>query len=239
MDEEVTAWTTQLAQSNGDKGLIAPVTVADVDGDDVRDFVINFFGGEVRVVSGADLSELWSTSFEGEESNQTPAIARIGEGDLGVVVTHNVGVFPQYTAVNHRLLDASTGEELEEWNESLGFASSPLAIDVNDDGVDELFLGATTFGGGETKSSYLIYDVAADSTTRFEYDFAMVSTPLAFASDANGRFELAMVGFAAAPEEPFPEWSFQRRFVAAGAPEALSWGGYLGTCANGLYPCVR
>jgi outer membrane protein assembly factor BamB len=239
MDEEVTAWSTQIGESSGGKGLIAPVTIADVDGDDVRDFIINFFGGEVRAVSGADLSEIWSTSFEGEESNQTPAIAKIGEGELGVAVTHNVGVFPQYTAVNHRLLDASTGEVLEEWNESLGFASSPLAIDINDDGIDEILLGATTFGGGQTTSSYLVHDVAADSTTRFDLDFAMVSTPLAFASDADGRFELAMVGFAAASGEAFPEWSFQRRYLAGESPDEWTWGAYLGTCENGLFPCER
>src|SRR5690606_2991982 len=158
----------------------------------------------VGMLEGPSFDEGWSVDHPGEESAMSAAFVRLGENRAGLLVSHNVGAYPDFESTVHRLLDGSDGSELGRWSSSLPYASSPLAVDMNGDGVDELIMGSTTVIDLVPRAELRIFDVAREELRVFELPFAMGATPLAHVAEGHDRLELALVGFRRneAPTEP-------------------------------------
>ena len=234
-------WATEVVAGTRDRGVIAPPLVVDADGDGTLDLVVVDFGGRVVVLDGGDLAdELWSVAFAGEESNVAAGVARLGEGRLGLMLTHNTGVFPMYTGSTHRLFELADGTPLDSWGSSLPFAFSPLAVDLTGDGVDAWIAGSTSVFAPSVASEVRVVDTVTQVRRTFTFPFGMAATPLVHVAPGHDQLELALVGFTMDPDDFManpPSWLFRRVALGASAPASITWGAYLGTCGDGRLEC--
>lgn len=231
------SWGTELVSSAGGKGVIAPVTIVDLNADGELDVVVAEFGGRVRVLHGPLFVEAWHVDFEGEETYGTPVPVRMADGSYALAFTHNVGVFPFYTGTVHRVLRASDGALLMRVDSTVGgFSSSPLAVDLDGDGNDEVIVGTTYVLAPPLMAEIQILDVARETAETYELPFAMGVTPLVHVAEGSDQLELVFVGFDRPSGEP-PSYRFQRVALGARAPAHITWGGYMGNCGTGRADC--
>lgn len=228
-------WAIELVVGNDDKGFISPAAIADLDQDGVDEIIGASFGGEVTVLSGSDLSVVWDETFPGSETFQTPGVARLAASEFAVILTHNVGVYPAYDKVQHRVLDGATGAELYEVEGTRNFAASPLAVDLNGDGADEvLFFESGGFGLPDGSSIHL-YDPTADAGYDISYGFSFVATPLIFVARGHEQAELVVVSFTR--QLSVNTWALRRLVLRAEINPLEGWIQYLGLCGDGRYQC--
>jgi hypothetical protein len=76
----------------------------------------------------------------------SPAIARAGARNLVVAFARQTGIFPTIASTDLLILDGSTGALRLSAGGVDGLAGSPIAVDLNGDGFDEIILD----GGAKT-----------------------------------------------------------------------------------------
>ena len=219
------------------KGAIAPPSLADLDGDGVLDLVAVPFDGRIIALSGRTLAPLWS--FEApvdEETQSSPAIGDFdGDGDLDVVQVEQEGIFPQWTASVIRVFDGGTGAQL--WERRMVrdlLPASPLAVDLDADGRDEILItqsDAGLFRGATSRSRMQAVHVEeARIDTLAETDGFNSGAGLVADADRDGLLEW-FVPLRQAGERG----SLVRIDLKAPVPGRIAWGGYLGTRHDGAY----
>jgi outer membrane protein assembly factor BamB len=231
-------WGRELTKGSSGKGVIAPTAIADLDGDGELDLAVVDFGGRVSLLVGPDFSEAWHVDFEGEEAYATAAPLRRNDGSYAIAVSHNLGAFPSYTKTTHRLLRAVDGALLESFESPLPFSPSPLAVDLDGDGSDELIAAASSIMAEPLTTELLVFDLEREALELFELPFAMFATPLVHVAEGHDQLELVFAGFQATGPWPSPLDYLMRR-VALGAtrPASVTWGAYMGNCGTGRADC--
>lgn len=224
----------ELIVSERNRGLVAPPSLADLDGDGALDLIAAPFDARLVVISGATQETVWTHPQSDEETNNTPAIGDLdGDGDLDIAhITHS-GVFPAWTGSTIRVFDATSGVMTFERSVApLLILTSPIAIDHNDDGKDELLFVTSDpsyFRGGPGGLSLISLDVAADSQDVLHQE-AGLSASTGWAGDADG--------------DGLAEWFVPTNHAEGGrllrvalgsAPSRVSWGGYLGTDHDAVF----
>jgi hypothetical protein len=219
-------WGQELTQGSSGKGIIAPTIIADLDGDGELDLAVVDFGGRVSLLAGPDFTESWHVDFEDQEAFATAAPVRLGDGSFALAVSHNAGAFPEYTKTTHRLLRATDGDLLESFESTLPFTPSPLAVDLDGDGVDEIIVASASLMTPPFMTELFIYDIARADLEVFPLDFVMVATPLVHVAEGGDEVELILVGFQVDADAPASVPDFLLRRVALGAtrPLSITWG---------------
>ncbi len=121
------------------KGMIAPPSLADLNDDQVVDIVMNTYDGRIIAIDGVNNEKIWQYDIVMGETNASPAIGHFNDDHVpDVFCNFGVGLAPTFTNFVQVMLDGATGEVL--WEENLGIAqfASPLSVDMDDDGVDEV-----------------------------------------------------------------------------------------------------
>lgn len=229
-----------IVPNQGSKGAIPPPSFADLDEDGVLDLISAPFDGRLVVVSGRDLTTLWEFTPDGVQETQcSPTVADFdGDGDLDIACSTMVGVFPRWTACYVRVFDGQSGSLI--WTHLIRgnlSAASPLALDIDADGKDELFF------------IHANPDMFRPSSNR------KAVSQLQMVHVDEGRIEEigAIYGFNAgcgwigdADDDGRLEWyvplkmddrtgRLTRVDLQADAPPVIAWGGYLGTQHDGVY----
>ena len=219
-----------------DKGFIAPPSLADLDGDGVLDLIATPFDGRLVVLSGASLMPLWSFAApDVEETQASPAVGDFdGDGDLDIVCSVHRGVFPQWQGAAVRAFDGQTGALL--WTYSVEgnlVPPSPLAVDMDADGRDEIFFVESEPGYfmGQASSSRL--HVAHVEEDRLEtlatVDGLSASSGWVGDADGDGWLEWFV------PLSKIGRGGLLRYDLGRPVPDRIAWGGYLGTRHDGIY----
>lgn len=221
----------------GEKGAIAPATLADLSGDGELDIVISTFDGRLFVIDGATGDPIWERHDPGEETYHPAAVMRVSrDGRPGLLVSRAIGVFPEYAGTVHRIFAAGDGQVLYEHRNPLYPAGAPLAVDLTGDGIDEPFFfsarGRINILHGRS-GKLIAYDVPAH----------FAATPLIADLRGTGTLELIGVAWdnAADGQGGVAYWRdltsrLLRLDLDAPTPEVRSWAGYMGTAADGRYP---
>ena len=239
--QEVLAGSLAQARSLVDfvefKGAIAPPSLADVDKDGVLDLIAVPFDGRIIALSGRTLKPLWTfDSPSDEETQSSPAIGDFdGDGDLDVVQVEQEGTFPRWTASVIRAFDGGTGALLWERRVIRDLVpASPLAVDLDADGRDEILLtqsDAGLFRGEQSRSSMQVVHVEEGRTdTIAAVDGLNSGAGLVVDADRDGFLEWYV------PLRKLGErGSLVRIDLKAPAPGRIAWGGYFGTRHDGTY----
>lgn len=123
------------------KGYIGPIARVDVTMDGIADIIVNTVQETVIALDGYDYQKLWEVEMKGSESYSQPCIGYFNKDSVpDVFVTYRRGNWPELNWSFQKMIDGKTGEVL--FVDSLGIFqnSSPLAIDLNEDGVDEIVM---------------------------------------------------------------------------------------------------
>lgn len=231
----------------GDKGVIAPAVIVELTGDDEPDIVVSTFDGRLTAVDGATARRLWEQRGDGEETYHSPAVVRrTRTGQLAFFVSRGLGVFPKYSGGIHRLIDATDGRVLVEYDNASSPAGAPLAVDLTGDGVDEPIFFSTRFPGGQSARIHVLH-LATGNLINYELPTIFATTPVI--ADPRGTGTLEMIGLgwqmhgdvaAAADSAKVPwqnlRWQLLRLDLSAPVPPFLSWAAYMGTATDGRFP---
>ncbi len=123
------------------KGFIAPAVWMDLNGDGQEDIIVSAVDGNVFAFDGKTKKEFWKTNIYGSEIYTTPAVGHFMEaGKLDVFVVANTGIWPSFFENKNVLIDGLTGKI--KYGEDFGNfqTSSPLIVDTDGDGIDEVIL---------------------------------------------------------------------------------------------------
>ncbi|HEX6938085.1 MAG TPA: hypothetical protein VF158_01640 [Longimicrobiales bacterium] len=225
----------------GEKGVIAPATVADLTADGEPDLAISTFDGRLVVVDGASGRVLWQHHAEGEETYHPPAVVRLSaDGRLGLFLSRGIGVFPRYVGTVHRLFDAADGDILHEYRDGFYPAGAPLAVDLNGDGVDEPVFFSMRYPIAQGGRIHVLHLPSRRLLTH-DIPANLGGTPAIADPRGVGRLELIGLSWhilesAGPPDWRHLRWSLLRLDLAAPPPPVRSWAAYMGTAADGRYP---
>lgn len=235
-----------LAQ-NQNKGFIGSPALADMNNDGVLDIIGSSYDGYLTVIDGDGLNELWRFEMPGGETYVTPAIGYFnGDSNLDLFMGFGIGEFPVYEKHRQFLLDGIDGSILYE--DSIGFngMSSPVAIDIDSDGFDEVYyhinipVPGSPLDFGNATSAIRFYDFN-DGQYSFlsaeEDGISWGTTPSIKDIDGDGQVEL-FYGFSKASGPEFADNSFELvRLNLSGTPDLqANWAAYQGSSYTSIYP---
>ncbi len=135
-----TEWTFDPALK---KGFVAGGLLHDFEGDGRRDVVLPSFNGVLFRLDGDSGRVVWRQRFRQCETYVTPGVGRFDDRDdvLDVVAVFSEGRWPNYRTRNViAWVDGATGDLLETKDRGKQASSSPLVLDVDGDGLDEVLL---------------------------------------------------------------------------------------------------
>ena len=226
-----------LVAHEDEKGAIAPPAFADLDGDGELELIAVPFDGRLVVLSGRTMDPLWSfDSPEEEETQSSPAVGDVdGDGDLDVVTVEQRGVFPQWTGSIIRAFDGARGTLL--WDHEIEgnlVPMSPLAVDLDADGRDEILISQCNPGILRGEQSESVLQVIHIDEDRLEQvataEGATYGTGWVGDADGDGLLEWF------APMMKLGGYGSLLRVNLEGTkPARIAWGGYLGTRHDSVY----
>jgi len=231
----------RLVRNVVDKGMVAPPAIADVNGDGANDLIVAPFDGRLIVVSGKTLVPIWEFKPDAvSETQATPAVGDFdGDGDLDIAHSVQLGVFPAWMATQIRAFDGGTGDLL--WDHNTGrdvTGASPLAVDIDDDGKDEvLFIHANPAlfsSPSASRTCFSILRIAHVDEKRLDTLNGLAGfnagTGLITDADNDGKLEWFVP-----LNKDSESGALVRLDLATPTPKRISWGGYLGTHHDGVY----
>jgi hypothetical protein len=221
---------TQLFVGNR-KGVIAPPSLTDLNGDGRLDIVMSSFDGWLIAFDGVTHLPLWQLQFEASESYTSPVLGFFNDDaapDVFAVFLH--GTFPEYDAVLRVLVDGRDGRVL--WQDHHGnFAQAgDVAADLDGDGIDEvLFLSNDYRLDNGKQQQLMVLDTKALVARPWGPPTGAVMAAAPWLGDLDADGCLDLVTSARVRSEHGTTGVLQRFRVPAPLPARLSWGGYLGT----------
>jgi outer membrane protein assembly factor BamB len=223
---------------SGSKGVIAPPTLLDLNGDGELDIVVSTFDGRLIAVDGATGKPLWQRNDPQEESYHSAAVVRLGGNRIGLFVSRGVGAFPKYVGTVHRLLDAADGRVLYEYRDPNYPGGAPLAVDLTGDGIDEPLFFTIRFPSATGARIHILH-IPTHALVTHDVAMNLWSTPAVADIRRTGKLELIALSWLAGSQgsmaKPDAVWQLQRLDLSAATPAFRSWAGYMGTSTDGQY----
>jgi hypothetical protein len=233
--------SVQLA-THPTRGFIAPAAVHTSSNGIGYDIIIQGFGGTIYKVNGATLAVEWATSVPGTESSAEAVIGNFYGGDHipDVFAVLFKGTLTSYTDFYQVMINGADGSI--QFMDSLGsihFASAN-AVDLNNDGRDEVIVSVNYYEAGYFHHKLLSIDFQNDQITQIHEDQAGVnigSTPLITDIDNNGFLDIIYVVKKDSLNPMGWKGIYLNRYETNSIiPNAgIAWGSYIGTESDGIY----
>jgi len=218
--------------SDGEKGMIATPSLADLTGDCVLDVIVQSFGGTVTAVDGATNTELWAFDNPGFETYSTPTLGYFTGDDAipDIFLGQAKGTWPLYIASEYLLIDGSNGDVVWRNNQGTFAPSGFVAADLNGDGRDAVIYGVNN----EVENTHQLYVLDTMELKAAPLgpllDQTTFSSPWLGDIDGNGFLNLVVTESGYQSGGPARVHLFELPWLT---PNAIAWGGYLGTSTNG------
>lgn len=231
----------QLA-SHPTRGFIAPAAVHSSANGVGYDIIIQGFGGTIYKVNGATLTVEWSTTVPGTESSAEAVIGNFYGGDHipDVFAVLFKGTLTSYSDFYQVMINGADGSI--QFMDSLGsihFASAN-AIDLNNDGRDEVIVSVNYFETGYFHHKLLSLDFQNNQINQIHENQAGVnigSTPLIVDLDNNGLLDIIYVVKKDSLNPMGWKGIYVNRFETSSIipNSGIAWGSYIGTDSDGIY----
>lgn len=226
------------------KGYIAPVVRADMTEDGVLDIVVSSVDGRCAMIDGSDHKMIWELTVPHTEAYSMPCIGQFNEDDTpDIFISYGEGIWPNIEWGIQKMINGKTGEV--EYDNDLGFyqSSSPIAVDLNGDGIDEVmmslnFLSQDTLGlrmvqnslvGIEFKSSEVLY------LSPLELGSNLATTPWVGDLDSDGYLDFVYSHGTNLRNYNFDGIKIHRVVTQIPLYDQLKWSAYEGSDYNGIY----
>lgn len=131
----------KILDKSADKGYIGPPVRVDINEDGVLDILTNSVNGRLIALDGKDHRKLWEVEIPGTESYSSVTVGNFNADKIpDMFVSYGRGIWPDLEWSVQMMVNGSTGKV--EFKDSLGFYqnTTPLAVDVTGDGIDEVIM---------------------------------------------------------------------------------------------------
>ncbi|WP_373495831.1 hypothetical protein [Aquiflexum sp.] len=239
---------TIIASETG-QGFIAPPVLADINQDGYLDIIAISHASSVFAVDGKNLDLIWQNKIEGTECSNSFAVGYFNKDDIPDFFTFvSKGQWPQNTGSLQVMLDGKSGEIA--YLDSLGCTgfSSPVAYDLNKDGIDEAIISINEFDCSRDigdQSSFPIENklLAIDFNDRKKWmiDQAkqyknVFSTPWIGDLDQDGYLDIIYCQYYNHSDIlSFLGMRIRRIDTHIKIKDPPLWGAYMGTGGNGIF----
>ena len=146
----------KMLDSSPANGYIAPPIWIDITNDDVPDIVANAVEGKIVAFDGSTYQQLWSVKMPNTEAYSSIAPGYFtGDSIPDFFVSYAVGRWPKLEWSKQFMVNGATGKVA--FLDSLGYyqTSTPVVIDLNNDGWDEALLSVNIEVYDEKDKRYL------------------------------------------------------------------------------------
>ncbi len=236
---------TQIA-TGPKKGFIAPPAWVELNGDDVMDIIANSVDGRILSFDGNTLQPLWQVTFPRTEAYTSMAIGRFNDDSVpDFFIYFAKGRWPYLSATKQAMINGKNGQV--EFLDSLGYyqTSSPVAADLNDDGIDEIILSVDNevIQGQEKvfNTSIFSIDFTTDKIQILSEPVPghnLSSTPWIGDLDQDGYLDLIFCNSTDKHNrlsESFDGMQVHCISTAARVHNKVKWGAYMGSNYDGVY----
>lgn len=235
--------------SSPDRGFIAPPVLADLTGDGVLDVLASGVDGRIFAFDGVDNGLLWQVSTAETEAYSALAVGHFNEDDVpDAFASFAEGEWPNLGWSRQFLIDGSTGQVV--FADSLGLyqTASPVAVDIDGDGIDEIILSVNLEAVLPlARKRFYTMLVAIDFSTREILQFGdprpgtnLASTPWLGDLDEDGMLDVIVCH---TPDSlhtyVFNGLEINRIGTEIGISGEPTWGSYMGSRYTGVFPGVK
>jgi outer membrane protein assembly factor BamB len=230
-------------------GFIAPPSLADLNQDGWYDIIAISHSSTVTAIDGKTLYPIWKRTIPGTESSNSFAVGQFTDDDVLDVFTFvSKGVWPDNKGSVQVMIDGKTGDIA--YLDSIGCTgfSSPVAYDLNKDGIDEVIISINEYDCNRNlaentsfpvENKLLIIDFEAgathtlDQTQGFKNIF---STPWIGDIDRDGYLDLVHCQyFSHSDVLSFLGMRVKRIDLPIKMREPPVWGAFMGSEGDGTY----
>ena len=234
-----------LIDSSLVKGFISPPAWVDITLDKNKDIVVASVDGRLMAYDGLTYKKLWEVSLSGTEAYSSMGIGHFNRDDIpDFFISYAQGSWPNLTWTKQAKVNGKNGKV--EYLDSLGYyqTSSPIVVDLTDDGIDEVILSV----------DYQVYDKLNRKsfyTTLYAFDFTtneaiqlvdglpghnVSSTPWIGDLDDDGLLEIVYChGTNASKTYTFDGLRVNKLNTQFKPKRPVKWGAYMGSFYNGVY----
>ncbi|MDN3686764.1 hypothetical protein [Cyclobacterium jeungdonense] len=235
--------------SESGHGFIASPVLVDLDRDGILDIVAISHSSSISAISGKTLDLLWEQNIPHTECSNSFAVGQFTDDDIPDLFTFvSKGVWPENTGSVQVLIDGETGNVVRQ--EELGCTgfSSPVAYDLNRDGIDEVLFSINDYDCERAiddesafliENKLLIMDFASgelhtlDQSKGFKNIF---STPWIGDLDQDGYLDLVHCQYFSHTDIlSFLGMRVKRIDLPIKVREAPVWGSLMGSEGDGIY----
>lgn len=222
-------------------GYIAPASIyKNLNG--TYDIIVQSFGGKISRIKGSDFSLQWTANFAGCESSAAPVIGNFTGTSVPDVfaVLFKGSTGGGYSDFYQVMIDGENGNVV--YRDSIGSLhfGSGNAIDLNNDGRDEVLASISSFNSGRFRHQLYAFDFVngqTSSLTNVQTGLNLASTPLIEDIDNDSNLDLIYV---VKKDSLDPSgWKgiyLNRMDLNIAEPLAgIAWGSYMGNKNNGIY----
>ena len=231
--------------SSKTNGFIGPAVWVDINGDDIHDIVSNSVDGRMLAFDGRTYKSLWQVVMPDTEAYGSIAVGNFTVDSIPDFYTSFAqGKWPNLDWSMQFMVNGMNGQV--ELRDSLGYyqMSTPIAVDLNNDGKEEAILPMNyqVFDSLQMKYFYndlAIIDFSKKETTKLNLNYEgnnLSSTPWVGDLDNNGFLDIIYIhGTNLKQTYTFDGLQVNRIDTDIPIHKKIKWGSYMGSNYNGVY----
>ncbi|OFY63503.1 MAG: hypothetical protein A3H98_00695 [Bacteroidetes bacterium RIFCSPLOWO2_02_FULL_36_8] len=222
------------------KGFIAPPSLTDLNGDNILDIIVASFDGNLIAVDGKTNLELWRVTIPEGETYSSPAIGLFNSDTIpDVFINFGIGVYPYYPKFRQFMVDGANGNVLFEDSIGIYQLMSPIAVDYNNDGTDDIIFTDNKMNL-KAMHDILVLDFKNNARTELFKNrpgASIITTPWVGDLDNDDTLDLIFTYTPDTSEIWVVDkgWTIERIDLQKSVPPRIAFGAYLGTNYDGIY----
>nr|WP_262923137.1 PQQ-like beta-propeller repeat protein [Arenibacter sp. N53] len=233
-----------LASGNS-SGFIGPAAWVDINNDGVHDIVANTFDGRMIALDGITYKPIWNMVMPDTQAYGSIAIGNFTDDSIPDFFTsYAQGQWPNLEWSKQIMVNGKNGKV--ELMDSLGYyqMSTPIAVDLNNDGKEEAILPMNYQVIDSLQMKYFYNDLAVidfskKETTKLNLNYEgnnLSSTPWVGDLDNNGFLDIIYIhGTNLKQTYTFDGLKINRIDTDIPISQKIKWGSYMGSNYNGVY----
>ncbi|MCG2461043.1 PQQ-like beta-propeller repeat protein [Flavobacteriaceae bacterium F89] len=227
------------------RGFIGPAVWVDINRDGIHDIVTNAVDGRMLAFDGKTYQPIWQVSMPGTEAYGSMAVGNFTGDDIPDFFTsYAQGKWPDLEWSKQFMVDGKSGKVVLQ--DSLGFyqMTSPVAVDLDSDGLDEALMPMNYQVFDSLKRKYFYNDLAViefskRKVTKLNLSYKgnnISSTPWVGDLDNNGFMDIIYVhGTNVKQTYTFDGLQVNRIDTDIPIEKNPKWGSYMGSSYNGVF----
>lgn len=235
-----------LLDTSPNKGYIGPPVWADITNDGVPDIIANAVEGKMMAFDGKTYKALWSVKVPETEAYSSIAPGYFtGNDDVpDFFASYAVGTWPDLGWSRQLMVDGATGKIVYE--DSLGSyqTSTPVVIDLDEDGIDEALLNVNVqaydqLNNPSFQNIMLVINFKGNEVLQVwdsQPGSNIASTPWIGDIDSDGLLDIIYC-HGTNLRKTYSFTGLQVNRIATGLPikTPIRWGAYMGNECDGIF----